>query len=138
MGSVPTILWMRQNEPELIARTYRYVTFTEYILKRLGAQEGWIDHPQAGRTMAFDIARKDWSDELLRAAGLDRDLFCKTAVPGQIIGHLSREAAEALGLTQSTALVAGGQDQTCASPVMHIPSPAGISSCRPARWAGCC
>lgn len=115
MGSLPTILWMRQNEPELIARTYRYVTFTEYILKRLGAQEGWIDHPQAGRTMAFDIARKDWSDELLRAAGLDRDLFCKTAVPGQIIGHLSREAAEALGLTQSTALVAGRQDQTCAA-----------------------
>ena len=29
MGSLPTILWMRRHEPELIPRTYKYVTFTE-------------------------------------------------------------------------------------------------------------
>lgn len=78
MGSLPTILWMRRHEPELIPRTYKYVTFTEYVMKRLGAGEGVVDHPQAGRTMAFDIERKCWSDELLRAAGLDRSLFCET------------------------------------------------------------
>lgn len=78
MGSLPTILWMRRHEPELIPRTYKYVTFTEYVMKRLGAGEGVVDHPQAGRTMAFDIERKCWSDELLRAAELDRSLFCET------------------------------------------------------------
>ena len=115
MGSLPTILWMRRHEPELIPRTYKYVTFTEYVMKRLGAGEGVVDHPQAGRTMAFDIERKCWSDELLRAAGLDRSLFCETAEPGRVVGNLSREAAAELGLTEAVALVAGGQDQTCAA-----------------------
>ena len=115
MGSLPTILWMRRHEPELIPRTYKYVTFTEFVMKRLGAEEGVVDHPQAGRTMAFDIEKKCWSDELLRAAGLDRSLLCETAAPGGVVGHLSREAAAELGLTEAVALVAGGQDQTCAA-----------------------
>ena len=54
-------------------------------------------------------------DELLRAAGLDRSLFCETAEPGRVVGNLSREAAAELGLTEAVALVAGGQDQTCAA-----------------------
>ena len=32
-------------------------------------EDGVIDYPQAGRTMAFDIEKKCWSEELLRAAG---------------------------------------------------------------------
>lgn len=115
MGSLPTILWMRRHEPEHIPQTYKYVTFTEYIMKCLGAEEGYIDYPQAGRTMAFDIEKKCWSGELLRAAGLAQDLFCKTAAPGDVVGCLSQKMADELGLTQAVALVAGGQDQTCAA-----------------------
>lgn len=115
MGSLPTIMWMRRHEPEMIPRTYKYVTFTEYIMHCLGAEEGVIDYPQAGRTMAFDIEKMCWSAELLRAAGLEESFLCKAAEPGRIVGYMSRGAAERLGLTEKVALVAGGQDQTCAA-----------------------
>lgn len=115
MGSLPTILWMRKHEPELLDRTHKYVTFTEYVMKRLGAEEGTIDYPQAGRTMAFDIGEKRWSDRLLSAAGMTRDMLCKAVAPGQVVGHLSKAMAEELGLTEQLELVAGGQDQTCAA-----------------------
>lgn len=115
MASLPTIMWMRDHEPELIDKTYKYVTFSEYIMKCLGAEEGFIDYPQAGRTMAFDIEKKCWSERMLRGAGMEESLVCKLAQPGSVVGHMSREAAGELGLTEKVALVAGGQDQTCAA-----------------------
>ncbi|HWS28600.1 MAG TPA: FGGY-family carbohydrate kinase [Clostridia bacterium] len=115
MASLPTIMWMRKNEPELAGKAYKYVTFTEYIMKELGAEEGYIDFPQAGRTMAFDIERKQWSDKLIHAAGMDTGMFCKAARPGQVVGRMGRRVAYELGLTDKVELVAGGQDQTCAA-----------------------
>lgn len=115
MASLPTIMWMRRHEPLLAEKTWRYVTFTEYIMKELGAEMPCIDHPQAGRTMAFDINRKSWSDELLAAAGIEESMFCKTVKTGTVIGKLSKKMAEELGLTENVELVAGGQDQTCAA-----------------------
>lgn len=115
MGSLPTILWMRRHEPEMIDKTYKYVTFTEYVLKCLGAEEGVIDHPQAGRTMAFDIGNKEWSEKLIKAAGMDLSLFCKAAPSGQTVGRMRADVAKELGLTDKLLLVSGGQDQTCAA-----------------------
>ncbi len=115
MASLPTIMWIRKNEPELLEHTYKYVTFTEYIMKGLGAEEGYIDFPQAGRTMAFDIENKRWSDMLLKAAGLDSSFFCKASYPGQVVGRISSRIAQELGLTDKVELIAGGQDQTCAA-----------------------
>lgn len=115
MGSLPTIMWIRKNQPEISEDTYRYVTFTEFIMKRLGADEGAIDYPQAGRTMAFDIEKKEWSEKLVREAGITREMLRSAYEPGEIIGHLSPDMADALGLTEKVDLVAGGQDQTCAA-----------------------
>ncbi|MCI9428648.1 MAG: hypothetical protein HFI94_00720 [Lachnospiraceae bacterium] len=115
MASLPTIMWMRDHEPELIPKTYKYVTFSEYIMKCLGAEAGYIDYPQAGRTMASDIEKKCWSEKMLRGAGIDKSMFCYLAQTGSIVGHMSKEMAAELGVTDRVALVAGGQDQTCAA-----------------------
>lgn len=115
MGSLPTIMWMRKHQPELLEKTYKYVTFTEFIMKRLGAADGAIDYPQAGRTMMFDIEKKEWSKELVKEAGLEMDMLCPAFAPGEIVGRLSAGMAGTLGLTEQVELVAGGQDQTCAA-----------------------
>ena len=115
MASLPTIMWMRRHEPLLKERTWRYVSFTEYIMRELGAEIPCIDYPQAGRTMAFDINRKKWSSELLKAAGIEEDMFCEAVETGTAVGKLSKKMAEELGLTENVELVAGGQDQTCAA-----------------------
>ncbi len=115
MGSLPTIMWIRRHQPELNDNTYKYVTFTEFIMKRLGAGEGAIDYPQAGRTMAFDIEKKEWSEKLVQAAGFGTDMLCRACETGEIVGRLSAEMAGKLGLTERVELVAGGQDQTCSA-----------------------
>ena len=115
MGSLPTIMWMRKHQPELSEKTYKYVTFTEFIMKRLGAEQGAIDYPQAGRTMMFDIENKEWSKELIKEAGLEMDMLCPVFESGEIVGHLSAKMAKVLGLTEKVDLVAGGQDQTCSA-----------------------
>ncbi len=115
MASLPTIMWIRRHEPELTAKTDKYVSFTEFIMKNLGAEEPCIDDPQAGRTMAFDIGEKRWSGKLLAAAGLSESLFCPTVASGRTVGRMSKRVAGELGLTQRVELVSGGQDQTCAS-----------------------
>lgn len=115
MASLPTIMWMRDHEPGLYADTHMYMTFTDYILMRLGAETPVIDWPQAGRTMLFDIEKKVWSQELLAASGFPSTMFSKPVAPGSIIGTISPSIAEELGLSQNVNLVAGGQDQTCAA-----------------------
>ncbi len=115
MGSLPTIMWMRKHQPEMIPETYRYVTFTEFIMKRLGVPGGAIDYPQAGRTMAFDIEKRVWSKELLEEAGIPEDMLCPAFESGSVVGCLSEEAAKLLGVTTKVELIAGGQDQTCSA-----------------------
>lgn len=115
MASLPTIMWMRKHEPHLLENTYRYVTFTEYIFQQLSGEEPAIDYPQAGRTMAFDISEKRWSQKLLKAAGMEESMFCRAVETGTVVGTVSDEMAAELGLPSGVKLVAGGQDQTCAA-----------------------
>lgn len=115
MASLPTIMWIRRNEPELTDKTHRYITFTEYIFRQLSEEIPSVDFPQAGRTMAFDIEKKEWSQEMFDAAGLKKEMFCKAVPTGTVVGEISPKNADKIGLPLHVKLVAGGQDQTCAA-----------------------
>jgi L-fuculokinase len=60
--------------------------------------------------MAMDAARRDWSAELLEAAGFPKELLPLWVEPGTVIGEVTREAARATGLGAGTPVVAAGHD----------------------------
>ena len=103
------------QSPEVNRRAARYMTYSDYMLSRLGAEEPVIDYTMATRTMGVDLKTLDWDDSLLAAAGVDRARLSKPAPSGMCVGHLSPALAAALGISPRAMLVTGGHDQPCAA-----------------------
>ncbi len=101
--------------PEVDDRTARYMTYSDYMLSRLGADEPVIDHTMATRTMGVDLKTLDWDDALIRAAGVDRSRLSKPMPSGVSVGRLNPRLAEALNISPKAMLVTGGHDQPCAA-----------------------
>lgn len=108
--TLPKLIWMREERPEIHARTWKYLLWPETILLRLGLTPR-IDHSLAGRTMAFDVTRREWSPEMLEAAGIPATMLAEPIAPGEVVGELSAAAAAEVGLEAGCLVVAGGHDQ---------------------------
>ena len=104
-----------QATPETDRKTARYMTYSDYMLSRLGADEPVIDHTMATRTMGVDLKTLDWDDALLAAAGVDRARLSKPVPSGVQVGRLDPMLAEALHISPRAMLVTGGHDQPCAA-----------------------
>ena len=79
MYSLPKLMWLKAHVPALFAKAKRVLLMEDFVVWHLtGVAQ--IDHSLASRTMGFDVQNLTWSDEILRAAGLDPALM-STPVP---------------------------------------------------------
>jgi len=114
MNSAVKAVWLRQHAPRIFEKTRRIVTYAEFIMTQLGG-EPVIDHTMASRTMAFDLKKKAWSDDVLRRLELDAALFSRAVPSGTLAGVMNPRLARELGIAPGTRLVTGGHDQACAA-----------------------
>jgi sugar (pentulose or hexulose) kinase len=63
----------------------------------------------------LDAKSYDWSDTLLNASALTREMLPALVMSGEIMGEITSEAARRTGLKAGTPVVAGGGDGQCAS-----------------------
>jgi xylulokinase len=104
------IMWLREQRPDVHERTWKYLLWPDIVMHRLGL-EPRLDYTLAGRTMAFDVAQKTWSDTMLDAAGVSPELFAPPIQSGDVVGEIPGSVAEELGLPKGVLVVAGGHDQ---------------------------
>ena len=109
------IAWLGRHRPDLMARTKWICNGQEYFLRRLGADGFATDPASLTLNGMMDIHRLDWSDEVLAAIGISRDILPSVARSASVVGHLSRRAAEETGLPEGVPLAIGGGDQQCAA-----------------------
>ncbi|HUU62084.1 MAG TPA: FGGY family carbohydrate kinase, partial [Acidimicrobiia bacterium] len=121
------IMWVRDHEPEVWARTAAWLSTEDWLLFCLTGQVA-TDYSMAARTMLFDRDRGKWSAELLAAAGLDARLMPPVLPSGSVLAGLSAEAAAATGLPVGTPVVMGGHDHLCAAFVARGGGPVPIDS----------
>jgi xylulokinase len=114
MNSVTKILLLRDLAPAIFRRAWKFVTYADFILGKLGA-DPVIDHTMASRTMAFDLSTRQWSGEILAKLELDGGRLSRPVASGTVVGTVRTQLATELGLPASLLLVAGGHDQTCAA-----------------------
>jgi xylulokinase len=106
------IAWLRQFEPANLARTRRVSSVDSYIKLRLCGRL-MTDPTLAGATGLYDIANGDWQQQHLEYAGLSSAQLPEVAPSTAIVGELTREAAETLGLPASIPVINGAHDQIC-------------------------
>ncbi len=110
MYPVPKILWLRKHRPEMFASSVRFLSVIGYLLSRLGLP-AYIDYSLASRYLAFDIRRRQWSQEILAAIEINAECLPVAVAAGTIAGKLDAAAASQLGLLSGTMVVMGGHDQ---------------------------
>jgi xylulokinase len=116
------ILWVMEHEPELFARAERIADVLAYLGFRLTGR--WVTSTASADPMGMlDMRSLDWSDEILRAAGIPRDKLLALAQPGAFLGEVTPDAAAATGLCAGTPLFAGGGDGQCAGTGVAVLQP---------------
>nr|WP_162990757.1 FGGY-family carbohydrate kinase [Maliibacterium massiliense] len=113
------LMWIKQHAPEAFARARHCLTVHDYITFRLtGAYT--TDYSLATRLLCFDIHTCDWSDTMLEASGVPRDLFAPAHPGGTLIGGLQASAATQTGLKAGIPVSMGGHDHSCAAIGVNI------------------
>src|ERR1700749_905324 len=69
--TAPKLLWVAHHEPEIFRQTACVLLPKDYLRLHLTGTKV-SDPSDAAGTLWLDVARRDWSDELLAACGLDR------------------------------------------------------------------
>ena len=106
------ILWYRNAEPEMYRRIAKVIGTKDYINYRLTGRIA-TDYSYASGSGVYDLLGWNYSDELLAAADLPRELLPDITPSTEILGTLTAEAADALGLPRSVQVACGGVDNSC-------------------------
>jgi xylulokinase len=108
--TAPKILWVKNNEPEVFERTEHVLLPKDYVRFRLTDSYA-VDRAGGSGTILFDLAARDWSDEVITMLGLPRRWFPPSFEGPSVTGVISAAAAATTGLAEGTPVVAGGGDQ---------------------------
>ncbi|MBQ8971828.1 MAG: xylulokinase [Clostridia bacterium] len=106
-----SLLWVRENQPEIYRKTRHALLPKDYIRFRLTGEYG-TEPSDACSTLMFNCAKQTWSEEMLSAFHIDPALLPDANhSAAEIHAPLTREAAEILGLRPGIPVVFGGGDQ---------------------------
>lgn len=107
--TAPKILWLRNHEPRNFAKTVKVLLPKDDVRRRMTGEFA-TDVSDASGMLLLDVAKRDWSTELLGKLELDRDLFGKCYESEDVTGNLTKDAAKELGLSTDCVVVGGAGD----------------------------
>ncbi|WP_433296183.1 FGGY-family carbohydrate kinase [Pseudonocardia sp. CA-142604] len=104
----PKLAWVAEHEPETFSRTRRFYSAPGWVVRRLtGAYT--LDHYSAsGSDPLYELRAQAWWEP--GWAGLEQLERPQLAWPGEVIGTVTPEAADATGLPAGTPVLAGTVD----------------------------
>jgi xylulokinase len=106
------IMWYRDEEPAMFKRIHKVIGTKDFINYKLTGRIQ-TDFSYASGSGVYDLLQWRYSDELIAASGLRRELFPEIVPSTQILGALTPEASRDLGLPQSVQVACGGVDNSC-------------------------
>lgn len=112
--SLPTILWLKHQRPEIFARTRSLMVPGGYLVARLTG-EFTIDHTRACTTLLFDIRKREWHLPFFEKLGIPVEKLPKPLPSQDIAGMVTKAVAELTGLKEGTPVMAGCMDSIAAS-----------------------
>ena len=107
--TLPQLMWLRENEPETLAKTRKIFAMKDYVRWRLTG-DFVTDSIEAMGFLLLDARKNQWSEQLCELAGIHSEWLPEIVDPMQRLSLLRRQAQEDTGLTASTAVIAGATD----------------------------
>lgn len=117
--SAMTLLWFRNNEPDILQKTYQIGHLTTYLHKKFTGL--WmVDLVNASMLGLYETTTQgSWSKELISEFQMCEDWFPDIHVPGTFYGTLLPEIAHKLGLKEGIPVAIGTNDVASAQMGAH-------------------
>jgi sugar (pentulose or hexulose) kinase len=107
--------WIKEYEPEIWQKTYKYLMFSGYMNYKLTGKMVESVASMIGH-LPFDYKKKEWmtpNSLTFPAFAIEKEKLCELVEPGSVIGTITKEAAEQTGLPEGVPLIAAGSDKGC-------------------------
>ncbi len=112
--SLYKLMWIREHWPEVYQKAYKMLQAKDFVNFKLTGRMV-TDHSDASGTGAYDIRQGIWSEEIITAAEVRKDLFPEILLSIEPVGYLLPEVAKQMNLSPKTIVVTGGGDGPCAT-----------------------
>jgi xylulokinase len=109
------IMWLKNNEPDVWAKVDKVVQVHDFILKALGADDYYVDEPDACFFGVWSTDKLSWDSDLMQKFEISPSLLPEVKPSGTQIGTTSKEVSSKTGLAEGTPLCVGAGDQNCAT-----------------------
>ena len=109
MFSFSKLMWIKANRPEIYSRIHRILSPVGYFIYVLTRKYSY-DYSLASRTMLFDIKKLEWSDQMISACGLNRNIFPNLYRADEVVGEVTT-----IKNLQGCKVLAGAHDQLMAA-----------------------
>jgi xylulokinase len=120
--TAPKLLWVREHEPDVFARTSLVLLPKDWLrLQLTGEVVGEMS--DASGTLWLDVAKRCWSQQMLEACGLDERQMPCLVEGSEVSGRLRADVAARWGLPAGIPVAAGAGDNAA--------SAVGIGAVRP-------
>ncbi|MFB0935482.1 MAG: xylulokinase [Propionivibrio sp.] len=120
--TAPKLVWVAKNEPEVFSRTASVLLPKDYLRLCLTGEKA-SDMSDAAGTLWLDVARRDWSDDLLAATGLARRHMPRLVEGSDVSGTVLPAVAQAWGLAPGVIVAGGGGDNAASAVGIGAVSP---------------
>ena len=120
------LLWVRRREPDVWSRVRHVLLPKDYVRFRLSGTHA-IDVADASGTLLLDVARRQWSAEMLGATSISPELLPDVFESTAVCARVSADGSRATGLAEGTPIVAGAGDQAAGAVGMGIVRPGAVS-----------
>ncbi|MDR7518753.1 MAG: FGGY family carbohydrate kinase [Armatimonadota bacterium] len=110
----PKLLWLRRNEPESWRRVRRLCGSYEYVTGRLTGA-AYTEANWALESGMWDVLEEAWLKPVLVLLDLPPEALAPVQRPHEVVGEVTRPAADETGLHASTPVIAGSADHVAAA-----------------------
>ncbi|NIK68685.1 gluconokinase [Paenibacillus sp. BK720] len=109
MSPLSKLVWLRNTQQDLFARTRKFISIKEYVFHQLFSRYV-IDYSIASATGLFNLSQLDWDAEALRVAGVTPERLSEPVPTTYAVEGLKAEWAAEMGLPASTPFIVGASD----------------------------
>ena len=105
----PKLIWLKRHHPEIYDSTYKFLEATGFIVSRLTG-EFICDYTQAYGYHFFDIRNEIWDSQAAEKIGVPIEKMPSLCSTTELVGTVTKAAAEQTGLKPGTPVIAGCLD----------------------------
>jgi len=106
------VMWYRDNEPDMFRQIHKVIGTKDFINYRLTGQIK-TDYSYASGSGVYDLRAWAYSPKLMGASGIPDEIWPDIVDSTYVLGELTGEAADCLGLPKTVQVVCGGVDNAC-------------------------